>query len=135
MVGGRRGPVGLGTVVTDLLDLGDLRLAVGHLASSSSPVDGDSSSTISASTTSSSDSPVAPVLPPAAAASASAAAYIAAPIFWLDSPSLVIAAVSSSTLESAFSRTFLSSSRSAVTSVLTSSGIFSPLSARNFSVV
>ena len=75
-----------------------------------------------------------PSEPPAAACSASAAAYIAAPIFWLDSPSLVTPAWISSADASAFSRVDLSASTSAWTSVLTSSGIFSALSSRNFSV-
>ena len=90
---------------------------------------------ISASTTSSSDSPVLPSLPPAADWSASAAAYIAAPIFWLVSPSLVTPAWISSGEASAFSRIALSASTSAWTSVFTSSGILSALSARNFLVV
>jgi len=41
----------------------------------------------------------------------------------------------SSALASAFSRVDFRASRSAVTSVFTSSGILSPLSSRNFSVV
>ncbi len=98
-------------------------------------VDAGSSSTISASTTSSSASPVAPVAPPAAADSASAAAYIAAPIFWLDSPSLVMPELMVSADASASSRIAFSASTSACTSVFTSSGIFSSFSPRNFSVV
>src|SRR3954451_3359663 len=93
------------------------------------------SSTISASTTSSSAAPGDASVPPAAAWSASAAAYIAAPIFWLDSPSLVMPAWISSELASAFSSVALRVSTSPWTSVFTSSGIFSALSARNFSVV
>src|SRR5262249_55582793 len=74
-----------------LLPVGEAIVAgrLGHEAAWLSSPSLPGSSTISASTTSSSDSPVAPVVPPAAAESASAAAYIAAPIFWLDSPSLV----------------------------------------------
>src|SRR6476661_1800970 len=130
-----RGPLGRSRSGLLRLLLGsDARLGsgVGHLLSPS--LVSVSSSTISASTTSSSASPVAPVAPPAAADSASAAAYMAAPIFWLDSPSLVTPAWISSADASAFSRVALRASTSALTSTLTSSGIFSPFSSRNFSV-
>src|SRR3546814_10821974 len=86
LLSGPTGVDGVGQVLARVL--GGLVGALGHLDSPSAPSAG-SSSTISASTTSSSASPVAPVAPPAAAESASAAAYIAAPIFWLDSPCLV----------------------------------------------
>src|SRR6478735_625343 len=106
---------------------------LGHL---DSPSVGPSSSTISASTTSASSSAGACwVASPVASAGASALAYIAAPIFWLDSPSLVIAATNASVSVFSSSSSFFSASTSDCTSDVTSSGSFSALSAMNFSVL
>src|SRR5690606_15013129 len=83
----------------------------GHLSSPS--VGSVGSSTISASTTSASSPPVDSSVPPAAACSASAAAYIAAPIFWLDSLSLVVPASISSAVASSFASVAFRDSTSA----------------------